>query len=88
MAKYRKKPVVVDAIQWTGRNWKAVCEFIGHNTRYEHFECGHVLQIRTLEGDMDALPGDWIIKGIKGEFYPCKDDIFRKTYDPVRDGEK
>lgn len=81
MAKYRKKPVVIDAIQWNGRNEIAVSKFIGGN-----LEMGdETLFIQTLEGKMEASVGDYIIKGIKGEFYPCKPDIFEKTYEPVSD---
>ena len=71
MAKYRKKPVVIEAIQFTGDNCEEIKEF------------GAYIVIKTLEGKMIALPGDWIIKGVKGEFYPCKPDIFEKTYELV-----
>ncbi len=81
--KYRKKPVIIEAIQWTGRNWKQIDKFIGTGARHELFECGRIIVISTLEGNHDALPGDWIIKGIKGEFYPCKPDIFEQTYERV-----
>jgi len=83
--KYRKKPVVVEAMQFTGtpRSWERVGEFVG-----QHAECRdkHVLIIHTLEGEHRADVGDWIIKGVIGEFYPCKPDIFAQTYEPV-DGE-
>ena len=76
---YRKKPVVVEAVQWTGENHAEMCEFIDP----EVFEIiPHVgLVIHTLEGDHHASPGDYIIKGVNGEFYPCKPDIFAKTYE-------
>jgi hypothetical protein len=76
---YRKKPVVVEAIQWTGTNTDAVLQFTA---------CPRVLAspqalvIETLEGDMRADIGDWIIRGVKGELYPCKPDIFEQTYEP------
>jgi len=81
MAKYRKKPVVVEAIQFTGKNRKEIVEFVGKSfiEWTHHLEIG----IETLEGDMKAKPNDWIIKGIKGEFYPCKPDIFEQTYEIV-----
>ena len=88
--KYRKKPVVVEAIQYTGSNgpeircWSdrlafesPVLEPTPHNPR------GDYLQIKTLEGTTTAIPGDWIIKGVAGEFYPCKPDIFEQTYEPA-----
>lgn len=89
----RKKPVEVEAHQWTGSNWHLMQEFIGESasTRVEEFPIEGseekteevVLLIQTLEGEMMARPGDWIIKGIKGEFYPCKPDIFAETYEMV-----
>ncbi len=80
--KYRKKPVVVEAIQWTGQNLEAVSAF----TCIPQENLGHIGQhvtLQTLEGLMFAAPGDWIIKGVKGEFYPCKPDIFEATYEAV-----
>lgn len=76
---YRKKPVVIEAVQWTGENHAEMCEFIDP----EVFEIipGVGLVIHTLEGDHHASPGDYIIKGVNGEFYPCKPDIFAKTYE-------
>lgn len=83
--RYRKIPVVIDAVQWTGKNYEEVKLFAG-----ESFICWHVhhnsLSIDTLEGVMSASLGDWIIRGIKGEFYPCKDEIFRMTYVEEQDG--
>lgn len=63
MAKYRKRPVVIDAVRLTRR-----------------------VTIHTLEGDMVGEPGDWLITGVKGERYPCKDDVFQATYEPVTEG--
>ena len=76
---YRKKPVTVEAIQWTGENHAEMCEFIDP----EMFEIipRVGLVIHTLEGNHHASPGDYIIKGVNGEFYPCKPDIFAKTYE-------
>ena len=81
MAKYRKKPVVIEAVQWTGRNFKTISKFI--KCKHEFWELARTINIYTLEGVMEALQGDWIIKGVKGEFYPCKPDIFEQTYEKV-----
>lgn len=70
--KARKKPEEVEALQWNGYNYGAINKFLGEN-----------LYIRTLEGDMLLTEGDFIIKGIEGEFYPCKENIFYQTYDIV-----
>ena len=78
MAQYRKKPVVVEAIQWNGTHQKELYDFLG-GLRFNDGE----LYIQTLEGNMKASIGDFIIKGIQGEFYPCKPDIFEKTYELV-----
>jgi hypothetical protein len=79
---YRKKPVVVEALQWLGHNREEMKVFVQPSDRA--FVCDvDTLMISTLEGDMTALVGDWIIKGIKGEFYPCKPDIFEATYEAV-----
>jgi hypothetical protein len=92
MIKYRKKPVVIEAIQYNGKNaW--VIEGWSNKNVYaspvaepdEKNPSGAYLQINTLEGIMTAIPGDYIIKGIKGEFYPCKPDIFEQTYEIVED---
>ena len=80
MAKsYRKKPVMIEAVQWTGENHAEMCEFIDPEAFEIIPRVG--LVIHTLEGDHYASPGDYIIKGINGEFYPCKPDIFAKTYE-------
>lgn len=87
--KYRKKPVVIEAIQWNGNNlYETLCfmncsdgvepETISHNYKNE-------ITIKTLEGDMKVSVGDYIIKGIKGEFYPCKPDIFEASYEKVKE---
>ena len=79
--KYVKKPVVIETVQWTGLNMTEIANFISNGKRYE-FD-GDVCRIQTLEGVMTANIGDYIIKGVKGEFYPCKPDIFEETYDEV-----
>lgn len=80
--KFRKKPVVIEAMQWDGTigGMMDVKEFTGGNSKMSG--TGE-LSIYTLEGPLKASPKDWIIKGIKGEFYPCKPDIFEATYDPA-----
>lgn len=84
--KYVKKPVVIDAVQWTGNNIDEICEFVD-NSEYIRWDIGGnatALCIYTLEGIMSADVGDFIIKGIKGEFYPCKPDIFTASYEAVQ----
>lgn len=79
MAKYRKKPVVIEAVRWMTDNYAEIEMFMGGEILSE--KDGGTLLIPTLEGDMIANPFDWIIKGVKGEFYPCKPDIFEATYE-------
>lgn len=89
MAKFRKKPVVIEAIRFLGKdsipeildwaNWTVAAA--GHKT--DDGEWIPIIEIPTLEGTMIAAPGDWIIRGVKGELYPCKPDIFAATYEPV-----
>ncbi len=96
--KYRKKPVVIEAMLWTGYNYTESEVFMGEGLAKGHYEIASreagngwtdgaysnsAKIIKTLEGDMRCQPGDWIIKGIKGEFYPCKPDIFEATYEAV-----
>ena len=82
MAKYRKKTVVIDAFQYrAGEQDSSVAGDVNAG-RVRYPEDGSML-IKTLEGEMCAQPGDWIIRGIKGELYPCKPDIFAATYEPA-----
>lgn len=85
--KYRKKPVEIEAVQWNGHFETAgdVIEFCQGQAFRTIPPTGHYLFIRTLEGDMKVSPKDYIIKGVKGEFYPCKPDIFEMTYEPVKE---
>jgi len=76
--KFRKKPVVIEAVQFDG-TLASLEEFYIPEVSQELGS--RTAQIQTLEGAMTAQPGDWIIKGINGEFYPCKPDIFAKTYE-------
>ena len=80
MAKYRKKPVVIDAIQWTGENMSEMQSFCGEAVVFK-LMAPPIPVFKTLEGELKASIGDWIIKGVKGEFYPCKPDIFAATYE-------
>lgn len=81
MARFRKKPVEVEAWCNNGRTYGDVYELASWCGG--HAETGGQIVIPTLEGDMRADVGDWIIRGVKGEFYPCKPDIFDATYEPA-----
>lgn len=92
--KYRKKPVVIEAIQWTWNNHRDMYNFLtgdvdgyiqpsGDNFYIDHDKVSGGLIIKTLEGEHIASINDYIIKGVNGEFYPCKPDIFEKTYELV-----
>lgn len=100
--KFRKRPVVVEAIQWVGSNAPEVLKFILDGREdYSHLPprskdgksgvslsvTESILRIPTLEGVMNAMRGDWIVKGVKGEFYPVKPDIFKQTYELVAEPE-
>ena len=96
--KYRKKPVVIEAVQLKWSTWNEMCDFLGdiisetnpgRNSMDYSDRCGEVeayieLTIPTLEGDHIVKHGDFIIKGVSGEFYPCKPDIFWKSYEGVK----
>jgi len=81
--KFKKKPVQIEAVKWTEENKMEMQDFLNTNPPKEGFGFDDKLWIGTLEGVMTADKGDWIIKGVKGEFYPCKPDIFEATYDKV-----
>ena len=82
MAKFRKKPVVIEAVQWTGDNLAELENFMDRwIDRTLEVEYGNQIVVRTLEGNMRAHVSDWIIRGVQGEFYPCKADIFAATYE-------
>ena len=80
MQKYRKMPAVIQAVRFTRKNKDQVLAQITRDCELDEVKRQPVLIIHTLEGDMMARLGDWIIKSIAGEFYPCKDEIFQKTY--------
>ena len=97
--RYRKKPVVVEAVQLNTTNMPEVAAWIGYGTAKIVVESeeawklgksvpGFSMTINTLEGDMTAKSGDYIIKGVNGEFYPCKPDIFAKTYEEELSNEQ
>lgn len=79
--KFRKKPIEIEAIQFDGTKESAI-KIINWTNSIAKYE-SDTLKINTLEGVMVADISDWIIKGIKGEFYPCKDEIFKSSYDKV-----
>ena len=90
--RYKTKPVEIEAIQWTGLNLEEIKQFVGESLEYDildtAWEVGkarpHIyLRIHTLEGIMNASEGDYIIKGLRGEFYPCKPDVFEKKYEVI-----
>lgn len=100
--KYRKKPVVIDALQWTGTNHREMFDFltngncpeecmisdfpiVSDNFYIDEWKVPGGFVIKTLEGEHLANIGDYIIRGVCGEFYPCKPDIFRKTYEEAEE---
>ena len=92
--RYRKKPLVIEALEYhsalTSQELKDFCPTAKFRGKYEFQssrEIVSVIEIDTLEGTMVAAKGDWIIKGVAGEFYPCKPHIFRATYDEAEDGQ-
>jgi hypothetical protein len=89
MGKFRKRPVVIEAICYSGANLADVMAFMGEDISVQDADIGLPVFINTMEGTMSAMPGDFIIKGVRGEFYPCKPDIFAATYEPAElTGEK
>ncbi|KRQ27140.1 MULTISPECIES: hypothetical protein [unclassified Mycobacteroides] len=98
--KFRKRPVIVEAMRWDGTatgsamivDWiydnDAECQYYAPGEWNEEWPTVAYIKIETLEGSMLASSGDWIIRGVAGEFYPCKPDIFEKTYEPVEESGK
>lgn len=85
--RYRKKPVVIEAAQWDGSDavFDQVEAWATEGDTPVISKCRGSLFIGTLEGEMEASPGDWIIRGVRRELYPIKDTIFRETYEPADD---
>ena len=90
--KYRTKPCEIEAVKWTGVNLEEIKEFVVESLIYDiidtAWEVGKgrphvIIKIKTLEGEMLASDGDYIIKGLRGEFYPCKPDVFHKKYELI-----
>ena len=93
MKQYKKKPVTIEAVQFDGLNLTEIKDFVGDNCDVEIYDnwvtppVARVI-IHTLEGDMEVSKGDYVIKGVKGEFYPCKPDIFQQTYESTETQKK
>lgn len=86
MQKFVKKPIVIEAIQYNGENIEAIEDFVGKKlSTVMDSDVDVKLIIPTLEGDMNASKDDWVIKGVKGEFYPCKPDIFKQSYNMIKE---
>jgi len=94
--RFRKKPVVIEAVQYNGLNHEEIEKFVGKELEKDYRDVAYqagagapvlILMIPTLESPHEATPGDWIIKGVNGEFYPCKPDIFEKTYESVEESD-
>ena len=86
MQKFVKKPVVIEAIQYDGANITEIESFVGAKLPSVWLSVEDTqLVIPTLEGDMKVSKGDYVIKGIKGEFYPCKPDIFKQSYNMIKE---
>ena len=79
--KFIKKPIPVEAVQWTGGNAEEIINFMGDNPPV--FDFWNSIIIQTLEGEMKAPIGSWVIRGPKGEYYPCRRDIFEETYERI-----
>lgn len=85
MKRYVKKPIVIEAVQYNGNNVQEILNFCGGTAVVGMLS---EITIKTLEGPLHVSDGDFIIKGVEGEFYPCKPDIFEKTYDVVENAER
>lgn len=90
--RYRKKPIEIDAIQWTGTNLDEIMDFCVGKAKYEAMSSGGgAIVVEALESDTNyktrhaASIGDFIIKGVQGEFYPCKPNIFKLTYEEIEE---
>jgi len=88
IGKFIKKPVIIEAVQWQGDNYNQIVNFMLATSKDIAGLSGDLLYIKTLEnkdGEQVAQRGDWIIRGIKGEYYPCKPDIFKLTYNEIKE---
>ena len=85
MPKFRKKPIVIEARQYDGsyESGVAISLWMAGGSATRHERVGDKIIVETYEGPLTASPGDWIIKGVQGEFYPFKPDIFEATYEPA-----
>lgn len=89
--RYVKRPIVIRAVKWTGYNFDEISEFVKgqsltlYNTLYNNLGITKLI-IETLEGDMYAEVGDYIIQGVHGEYYSCKPNIFTETYEEIENG--
>ncbi len=85
MQRFRKKPLVIEAVQWQGTNAHEIIDWLDARGGFDNYGV-HLAEdgtsIKTLEGWMTVTPGDWIVRGVKGELYPCKPDIFAASYEP------
>lgn len=83
--KYRKKPVVIEAIQWDGsaKHGIQIRQAFGPGVEVNEGGLYVELTCQTREGPLKAIPGDWVIRGVFGEVYPCMDEVFQATYEPV-----
>lgn len=80
--KFIKKTMVIEAVQWTGKNDHEILSFLGYNVPKDKIvTLNKPLELNTLNGMLQVSINDWIIKGVKGEVYPCKPDIFSETYE-------
>ena len=88
MAKYRTKPCEIEAVQWNGDNLDEIIQFANKKNlmvKFKQNAKAPELKIKTLEGDMEASVNDYIIRGLRGEYYPCKPDVFEKKYELIKE---
>ena len=88
MAKYRTKPCEIEAVQWNGDNLDEIIQFADKKNlmvKFKQNAKAPELKIKTLEGNMEASFDDYIIRGLRGEYYPCKPDVFEKKYELIKE---
>lgn len=88
MAKYRTKPCEIEAVQWNGDNLDEIIQFADKKNlmvKFKQNAKAPELKIKTLEGNMEASVNDYIIRGLRGEYYPCKPDVFEKKYELIKE---